>query len=131
VEEASENSAGVARVTMLKRASASNAIARIEVLGDLVRYNPMDPAASASIIEPVRFCAQFRTNHDKTENVSGEVQFIHDGRMVSSLPLSSGADENGASFVAVDVTLPTHPEPLRRDREARSQRSSSQRRSFA
>jgi hypothetical protein len=100
----SENSSGVAPVTMLKRVSASNEIARIEVLGDAVRYNPMDPAASASITEPVRFYAQFRTDHDKAENVSGEVQFIHDGRMVSSLPLSSGTDENGASFVAVDVT---------------------------
>jgi hypothetical protein len=84
-----ENLAGVAPVMMLKRASATSS---------------MDPAASASLTEPVRFYAQFRTDHDKTANVSGEAQFIHDGKVVSSLPLSSGTDENGASFVAVDVT---------------------------
>jgi hypothetical protein len=84
-----ENLAGVAPVTMLKRTSANNS---------------MDPAASASITEPVRFYAQFRTDHDKTANVSGEAQFVHDRKIVSSLPLSSGMDENGASFVAVDVT---------------------------
>jgi hypothetical protein len=40
----------------------------------------------------------------QSQVVSGEAQFIHDGKLVSSLPLSSGVDKDGASFVAVDVT---------------------------
>lgn len=65
--------------------------------------NSTEPAASASMAEPVRFYAQFRTDHDKTTDASGEAQFIHDGKVVSSLPLKSGTDENGATFLAVDV----------------------------
>jgi hypothetical protein len=85
----SDNLAGVAPVTMIRTSAATN---------------PAEPAASASMAEPVRFYAQFRTDHDVTANVSGEAQFIHDGKIVSSLPLKSGTDENGATFVAVDVT---------------------------
>ena len=99
----SENAAGVTPVMMFKQASASNEAARVGVLGDPVRFNPMDPAVSASLTEPVRFYAQFRTDHDKAEPVSGELQFIHDGKVISSLPLRSGTDENGASFFAQDV----------------------------
>jgi hypothetical protein len=99
----SEDPAGIAPVTMFKAAPASKEIARVGLLGDPVRYNPLDPAVSASLNEPVRFYAQFRTDHDKREMVSGTMQLIHDGKTVSTMPLKFSNDEQSATVFTADV----------------------------
>jgi hypothetical protein len=73
---------------MFKAAPASKEIGRVGPLGDTVRYNPLDPAVSASLNEPVRFYAQFRTDHDKREMVSGTMERIHDGKRFRPCPSS-------------------------------------------
>jgi hypothetical protein len=99
----SEDPAGIAPVTMFKAAPASKEIARVGLLGDPVRYNLLDPAVSAALNEPVRFYAQFRTDHDKTETVSGTMQLIHDGKAVSTMPLKFSNDEQSATVFTADV----------------------------
>jgi len=99
----SEDPAGITPVTMFKAAPASKEIARIGVLGDSIRFNAMDPATSASLNEPVRFYAQFRTDHDKREMVSGTMQIIHDGKIVSTMPLRFVTDEQSATVFIADV----------------------------
>ena len=98
-----QDSAGITPVTMFKAAPASREVARIGLLGDPVRYNPLDPAVSASLDERVRFYAQFRTDHDKREMVSGTMQLIHDGKIVSTLPLKFSIDEQSATVFTADV----------------------------
>jgi hypothetical protein len=78
----SENPAGIAPVTMLTR-------------GQL--------AVSASVREPVRFYAQFRTDHNKAETVSGTMQLIHDGKVITTLPLKPDIDEQSACVFVADV----------------------------
>ena len=78
----SEDPAGIAPVTMLTR-------------GQL--------AVSASVREPVRFYAQFRTDHNKAETVSGTMQLIHDGKVITTMPLKPGIDEQSACVFVADV----------------------------
>ena len=99
----SEDPAGITPVTMLKRAQVSKEIERIGILGDPVRYNPMDPAVSASVREPVRFYAQFRTDHNEAETVSGTMQLIHDGKVIFTMPLKPGIDAQSACVFLADV----------------------------
>ncbi len=98
-----DDPAGITPVTMFKAAPASKEIARIGVLGDSIRINAMDPVTSASLNEPVRFYAQFRTDHDKREMVSGTIQIIHDGKIVSTTPLKFVTDEQSATVFIADV----------------------------
>ena len=100
-----DNPAGITPVTMFKAAPASEEIARIGVLGDSIRFNAMDPATSASLHESVRFYAQFRTDRDKREVVSGTMQIIHDGKIVSTTPLKVATDEQSATVFMADVML--------------------------
>ena len=98
-----EDSAGITPVTMFKAPPVSKEIARIGLLGDQIRFNALDPAASASLNEPVRFYAQFRTDHDRREMVSGTMQIIHDGNIVSTMPLKFSTDEQSATVFIADV----------------------------
>ena len=100
----SEDPAGITPVTMFKGAPVNKEVARIGILGDHVRFNALDPAASASLNEPVRFYAQFRTDHEKREMVSGTMQIIHDGKIVSTAPLKYVTDEQSATVFIADVT---------------------------
>lgn len=99
----SEDPAGITPVTMFKAPPVSKEIARIGLLGDQIRFNALDPAASASLNEPVRFYAQFRTDHDKREMVSGTMQIMHDGKLVSTMPLKFVTDEQSATVFIADV----------------------------
>ncbi len=99
----SEDPAGITPVTMFKAAPLSKEIVRTGLLGDQIRLNALDPAASASLNEPVRFYAQFRTDHDKREMVSGTMQMIHDGKVVSTAPLKFITDEQSATVFIADV----------------------------
>jgi hypothetical protein len=98
-----EDPAGITPVTMFKAAPASKEIARVGVLGDSIHFNATDPATSASLNEPVRFYAQFRTDHDRREMVSGTMQIIHDGKIVSTMPLKFVTDEQSATVFIADV----------------------------
>jgi hypothetical protein len=98
-----EDPAGITPVTMFKAPPVNVAIARSGVLQDPVRFNALDPAASASLYEPVRFYAQFRTDHDGREMVSGTMQIIHDGKIVSTMPLKFVTDEQSATVFIADV----------------------------
>lgn len=98
-----EDAAGITPVTMFKGAPLSKEIARIGLLGDQIRVSALDPAASASLNESVRFYAQFRTDHDKREMVSGTMQIIHDGKVVSTAPLKFITDEQSATVFVADV----------------------------
>jgi hypothetical protein len=99
----SEDPAGITPVTMFKAAPASKEIARIGVLGDSIGFNAMDPTTSASLNEPVRFYAQFRTDHDRREMVSGSMQIIHNGKIVSTIPLKFVTDKQSATVFIADV----------------------------
>jgi len=99
----SADPAGITPVTMFKAPPVSKDIARTGLLGDQIRFNALDPAASASLNQPVRFYAQFRTDHDKREMVSGTMQIIHDGKIVSTAPLKSVTDEQSATVFIADV----------------------------
>jgi hypothetical protein len=89
----SEDPAGITPVTMFKAAPVNREMARIGILGDQIRFNALDPATSAPLNEPVRFYAQFRTDHDKREMVSETMQIIHDAKIVSTMPLKFVTDE--------------------------------------
>jgi hypothetical protein len=99
----SEDPAGITPVTMFRAPPVSKEIARIGLLGDQIRFNALDPATSASLNEPVRFYAQFRTDHDKREMVSGTMQIIHDGKIVSTIPLRFATDDQSATVFIADV----------------------------
>jgi hypothetical protein len=99
----SEDPAGITPVTMFRAPPVSKEIARIGLLGDQIRFNALDPATSASLNQPVRFYAQFRTDHDKREMVSGTMQIIHDGKIVSTIPLRFATDDQSATVFIADV----------------------------
>jgi hypothetical protein len=104
LNSSSEDPAGITPVTMFKAPPANKEVARIGILGDHIRFNPLDPAVSASLNESVRFYAQFRTDHDKREMASGTMQIIHDGKIVSTAPLKYVTDEQSATVFIADVT---------------------------
>jgi hypothetical protein len=98
-----QDPAGITPVTMFKAAPVNKELARAGVLGDPTRFNALDPAVSASLNEPVRFYAQFRTDHDSREMVSGTMQIIHDGKIVSTMPVKFVTDEQSATVFIADV----------------------------
>ena len=98
-----EDAAGITPVTMFKAPPVSAAIARSGVLQDPIGFNALDPAGSASLSELVRFYAQFRTDHDRREMVSGSMQIIHEGKIVSTRPLKFVTDEQSATAFIADV----------------------------
>jgi hypothetical protein len=77
ISSTGQNAAGIAPVIMLKGAGA---------LSD-----------TASLAEPVRFYAQYRTDHDARVAVSGSMQIVHEGHVVRTLPLTLGVDAASAA----------------------------------
>jgi hypothetical protein len=79
----SDNPAGVAPVTMLKR-----------------YLDRVEPIETAAIGDVVQFYAQYRTAHDEKAPVSGMIQFVHDGQVVRTSPIGVGfdSDSGGNAF---------------------------------
>ena len=81
-----ENPAGIAPVTMFKAPFGV-------VFSD-----------TASLRDLVQFDAQFRTEHDQAVPVSGNMQILHDGQVVRTMPLTNGHDtESGANTFFANV----------------------------
>lgn len=87
LESTNQNTAGVAPVrTVIRR-------------GGTLEISP-----TASIADMVQFSAQYRTDHGTKSQASGQVQIIHNGKIVRELPLQDGHDvTSGASTLFVDT----------------------------
>ena len=72
----SEDPAGITPVQMLRRTKGGREF-----------------SSTASLSDEVQFYAQFRTDHDTTEMVSGTLQIINGDRVVQTFPLQVGHDD--------------------------------------
>jgi len=68
-----ENPSGVASVQMVKMNGTDRHL-----------------TATASLADTVEFSADFRTDHNAVEQVSGNMQILHEGEIVRDVPLQSG-----------------------------------------
>ena len=95
LESTSQNTAGLAPVEMLrtdKGLDSSNSKGGLESF------------STASVKDQVQFYAQYRTDHDANVPVSGDLQIIHDGKIVQTFPLKIGHDvASGASTLFLDI----------------------------
>jgi hypothetical protein len=83
-----ENAAGLAQVTM-----------------SVTTAGQTQSSTTVSLRDHPRFSADFRTDHNATQSVSGTLQVIHDGKVVGTFPLQSGVGLPVRSqFVFVDLT---------------------------
>jgi hypothetical protein len=92
LESTKENSAGLAPVQMLRRTRAGS----------------IEASTSASVGDQVQFYAQYRSDHDSDVKVSGEVQMLHDEKIVATFPLQVGHDKESLANV---FYLDVHFEP--------------------
>lgn len=69
-----ENTSGIASVQMVKLNGTDRHL-----------------TATASLADAVEFSADFRTDHNAVEQVSGTMQILHEGEIVRDIPLQSGA----------------------------------------
>src|ERR1700722_3091537 len=96
LESTSQNTAGLSPVEMLRRdkalESSSNSKAGLE------------SSLTASVKDQVQFYTQYRTDHGSNVPVSGELQIIHDGKIVQAFPLKVGHDvASGANSFFLDI----------------------------
>ncbi len=95
LESTSQNTAGLAPVEMLrtdKGLDSSNSKGGLE------------SSSTASLKDQVQFYAQYRTDHDANVPVSGDLQIIHDGKIVQTFPLKLGRDvASGATAFYLDI----------------------------
>ena len=83
LESAPQNTTGVAEMQMFKAGS----------LGSIV-------SNTASLKDAVQFTAQYRTANDATVQVSGEMQIVHDGKIVKTFPVKFGIDAANQGSIA-------------------------------
>lgn len=57
-------------------------------------------SSTAAVNDQVQFSAQFRTDHDTQVQVSGNLEVIHDGKVVQTLPLKF---DTKAGIASVDI----------------------------
>ena len=96
LESTSQNTAGLAPVEMLRRdkgiESSSNSKGGLE------------SSSTASVRDQVQFYAQYRPDHGSNVPASGDLQIIHDGKIVRTFPLKVGHDvASGANTFFLDV----------------------------
>jgi hypothetical protein len=96
LESTSQNTAGLAPVEMLRRdkgrESSSNSKGGLE------------SSSTTSLRDQVQFYAQFRTDHGSNVPASGDLQIIHDGKIVRTFPLKVGRDvASGANAFYLDI----------------------------
>jgi hypothetical protein len=95
LESTSQNTAGVAPVEMLRRDKG---------LDSSNSKGGLESSSTASVKDQVQFYAQYRTDHDANVPVSGDLQIIHDGKIIQTFPLKIGRDvASGASTFFLDV----------------------------
>ena len=86
LESTSQNTAGLAPVEMLRRDKG------------------LESSSTASVKSQVQFYAQYRTDHGSTVPASGNLQIIHDGKIVRTFPLKVGHDVgSGANAFFLDI----------------------------
>ena len=86
LESTSQNTAGLAPVEMLRRDKG------------------LESSSTASVKSQVQFYAQYRTDHGSTVPASGDLQIIHDGKIVRTFPLKVGHDVgSGANAFFLDI----------------------------
>lgn len=66
--------------------------------------NVLKASDTVSLKDGVQFSAQLRTNQNKPEQVSGELQLIHDGRVVQTLPLTVVSDGSKDNTLAIKLS---------------------------
>ena len=96
LESTSQNTAGLAPVEMLRRdkgrESSSNSKGGLE------------SSLTASVKDQVQFYAQYRTDHGSNVPAAGDLQIIHDGKIVRTFPLKVGHDvASGANALYLDI----------------------------
>jgi hypothetical protein len=96
LESTSQTTAGLATVEMLRRdkrlESSSNSKGGLE------------SSLTASVRDQVQFYAQYRTDQGLNVPASGDLQIIHDGKIVQTFPLKVGHDvASGANTFFLDV----------------------------
>jgi hypothetical protein len=96
LESTSQNPAGLAPVEMLRMdkglESSSNSKGGLE------------SSSTASVKDQVQFYAQYRTDHGSNVLASGNLQIIHDGKIVRTFPLKVGPDvASGANAFYLDI----------------------------
>jgi hypothetical protein len=91
----SQNTAGLAPVEMLRRDKG---------LDSANSKGGLESSSTASVKDHVQFYAQYRTDHDSNVLASGDLQIIHDGKIVRTFPLKIGHDvASGASTFFLDI----------------------------
>jgi len=86
LESTSQNTAGLAPVEMLRRDKG------------------LESSSTASVKNQVQFYAQYRTDHGSSVPASGDLQIIHDGKIVRTFPLKVGHDvASGANAFFLDI----------------------------
>lgn len=95
LESTSQNTAGLAPVEMLRRDKG---------LDSSNSKGGLESSSTASVKDQVQFYAQYRTDHDANVPASGDLQIIHDGKIVQTFPLKTGHDvASGASTFFLDI----------------------------
>ncbi len=86
LESTSQNTPGLAPVEMLRRDKG------------------LESSSTASVKDQVQFYAQYRTDHGSNAPAYGDVQIIHDGKIVRTFPLKVGHDvASGANTFFLDI----------------------------
>jgi hypothetical protein len=84
--------------------TAANAAGLAQVQMSITTGGKAQPSDTASLRDRPQFSADFRTDHNANQSVSGTLQIIHDGKVVGALPLQSGVGLPVRSqFVFVDL----------------------------
>jgi hypothetical protein len=87
LESTSQNTAGLAPVEMLRRDKGG-----------------LGSSSTASVKDQVQFYAQYRTDQGSSVPASGDLQIIHDGKIVQTFPLKVGHDvASGANAFYLDI----------------------------
>jgi hypothetical protein len=95
LESTGQNTAGLAPVEMLKRDKG---------LDSSNSKGGLESSSTASVKDRVQFYAQYRSDHGSNVPASGELQIIHDGKIVQTFPLKLGHDiASGASTFFLDI----------------------------